>query len=250
MFDKLSGMSEYSVSSCGSSGPPSGDVVTEISRPGPTREKRRGSTSLEFFHFDEHYLRQLIDGDPETERHFVEYFSLLLRAKLRARLRCNQDVEDLKQEVFLRVLQFLRKGSQLRHPGKLGAFVNAVCNNVLCEHVRAKYRIEQWDDVKADPLECGTDLESEFLSEEVSDQVRVVLDGLSAKDRGLLRAVFMEERDRDAVCRDYGVQREYLRVLLHRARRRLSALLSASSITNHVGRGVSGVQTNDRGERW
>ena len=58
-------------------------------------------------------LRQLTEGDPETERHFVDYFSVLLRAKLRSRLRCIQDVEDLKQEVFLRVLQFLRNGPSI-----------------------------------------------------------------------------------------------------------------------------------------
>ncbi len=204
--------------------------------------------SRDFFSFDENYLRHLIEGDPETEHHFVDYFSLLLRAKLRSRLRCNQDVEDLKQEVFLRVLKFLRKGSTLGHPGKLGAFVNAVCNNVLSEHGRARCRIEQWDDAKAEPLECGTDLEGEFLSAEICGQVRVVLDGLSAKDRGLLSAVFMEERDRDSVCRDYGVRRDYLRVLLHRARHRLGALLSAPSAAGSAGLGLSGAQTNHLGE--
>jgi RNA polymerase sigma-70 factor (ECF subfamily) len=30
--------------------------------------------------------------------------------------------------------------------------------------------------------------------------------------------VFLEERDKDEVCRDFGVDRNYLRVLLHRAK--------------------------------
>ena len=34
----------------------------------------------------------------------------------------------------------------------------------------------------------------------------------------LLKAVFLEERDRDEVCREFGVDREYLRVLLFRAK--------------------------------
>jgi RNA polymerase sigma-70 factor (ECF subfamily) len=33
-----------------------------------------------------------------------------------------------------------------------------------------------------------------------------------------LQAVFIDERDRDQVCREYGVDRDYLRVLLHRAK--------------------------------
>jgi RNA polymerase sigma-70 factor, ECF subfamily len=41
---------------------------------------------------------------------------------------------------------------------------------------------------------------------------------LPARDRSLLKAVFLDERDRDEVCREFGVDREYLRVLLHRAK--------------------------------
>ncbi len=56
------------------------------------------------------------------------------------------------------------------------------------------------------------------ISHDTRDAVREVLDGLKERDRGLLRAVFLEERDKDEVCREMGVDREYLRVLLHRAK--------------------------------
>ena len=49
-------------------------------------------------------------------------------------------------------------------------------------------------------------------------KVREIPEKLSERDRRLLREVFLEERDKDQVCRDFGVDREYLRVLLHRAR--------------------------------
>jgi hypothetical protein len=38
------------------------------------------------FSFDENYVRRLIAEDPETERHFTEYFGDLLSIKLRSRL--------------------------------------------------------------------------------------------------------------------------------------------------------------------
>jgi len=41
---------------------------------------------------------------------------------------------------------------------------------------------------------------------------------LPPRDSSLLYAVFIEERDRDEVCREFGVDRDYLRVLLHRAK--------------------------------
>jgi hypothetical protein len=42
----------------------------------------------------------------------------------------------------------------------------------------------------------------------------------------LERPVFyaLQERDKDQVCRDFGVDREYLRVLLHRAKQSFKAL--------------------------
>ncbi len=65
--------------------------------------------------------------------------------------------------------------------------------------------------------------------------VRKVLEGLPEKDRRLLHALFIEDRDKDEVCREFKVDRNYLRVLLHRAkdsiglsprRRRLEAGIS------------------------
>jgi RNA polymerase sigma-70 factor (ECF subfamily) len=44
------------------------------------------------------------------------------------------------------------------------------------------------------------------------------------RDRRLLREVFLEERDKDEVCRDFGVDRDYLRVLLHRAKQSFKSM--------------------------
>jgi RNA polymerase sigma-70 factor (ECF subfamily) len=47
-----------------------------------------------------------------------------------------------------------------------------------------------------------------------------VLEELPAKDRELLRMVFYEDVDRAQICRSFRVDREYLRVLMHRAKTR------------------------------
>jgi RNA polymerase sigma-70 factor (ECF subfamily) len=193
----------------------------------------------DFFSFDGEYLRRLRTGDPQVEYHFTDYFSALLRAKLQVRLRNSQEVEDLKQEVFLRVLQYLRSGPGLNDPAKLGAFVHSVCNNVLLEHFRSRGRVDQWDESAPEPRGTGVDPDEQLMSAELRVQVSTVLNGLPAKDRGLLRAVFLEEQDKDTVCRDYGVGRDYLRVLLHRARRRLREVLVQSKLNAAVSGGAS-----------
>lgn len=68
------------------------------------------------------------------------------------------------------------------------------------------------------------DLEGMLVSKQFSERVRKILSSLPTRDRELLRAVFLEEQEKDAVCRDLGVDRNYLRVLLHRAKDKFKAV--------------------------
>ena len=63
-----------------------------------------------------------------------------------------------------------------------------------------------------------------MVSKQSAERVRKILAALPPRDRDLLRAVFLEEQDKDAVCRAIGVDRNYLRVLLHRAKDKFKAL--------------------------
>src|SRR5271169_1349359 len=67
-------------------------------------------TGLDRREFDAEYVRQLAEGEPSVERHFTSYFGDLIRIKLRRRGWSTHDVEDVRQETFLRVLQKLRRG--------------------------------------------------------------------------------------------------------------------------------------------
>jgi RNA polymerase sigma-70 factor (ECF subfamily) len=53
--------------------------------------------------------------------------------------------------------------------------------------------------------------------------VRSILAELPERDRRVLKAVFFEERDKDEICRDFGIDRDYLRVLVHRAKQSFKA---------------------------
>ena len=189
---------------------------------GETQERRQ---SLEFSSFDGDYVRRLTEGDAATERHFVGYFSPLLLIKLKQRLRSREQLEDGRQEVFRRVLRSLRQGSGLQHLECLGAYVHSICNNVVLEFV-GKSKPEQWDERVEEQRDPGACVERELVNEEQSRQIRSLIDGMTPKDRFLIRAIFLDERDKDAVCREHGVERDYLRVLLHRARKRFRQLLA------------------------
>ncbi len=179
-----------------------------------------GGQGLEFFAFDASYVEKLRAGDAHIEGHFVNYFSELIRLKLRSRLHSREAIEDVRQETFMRVLTLLRGKGGLRQPDRLGPFVNSVCNHVLFEHYRSQKRTEATIDEEVGATIAGREPTALRLLEarDTERVVRQILNQLPERDRRLLQFVLLEERNKDEVCAEFGITREYLRVLLHRAR--------------------------------
>jgi RNA polymerase sigma-70 factor (ECF subfamily) len=168
--------------------------------------------------FNAEYVRRLANEDAATEQHFIDHFSPLLRLKVRAKLNSPAS-NDVIQDTLLRVLTVVHKKGGLKHPESLGGFVFSVCNNVLLEYYRQKGRSGQLDD-NIQFEDHRIDLEGDLVSDERKQIMHAVLKALPKKDRDLLRKLFLEERDKDELCREYKVDRGYLRVMLHRALRR------------------------------
>jgi RNA polymerase sigma-70 factor (ECF subfamily) len=185
---------------------------------------------LQFHSFDESYVERLRAGDYRTQEHFGAYFSALIQVKLRSRVSSREAIEDVRQETFARFYVALREGKIL-HPERLGSFVNSICNNVLLEHYRSTARHSSLDDddEPKDFPSRAMDLLSVLVAKETEKKVREILEQLSERDRRLLREVFLEERDKDEICRNFGVDREYLRVLLHRAKQSFKSLYKKST---------------------
>lgn len=185
---------------------------------------------LQFHSFDESYLSRLRAGDFRIQEHFSAYFSALIKIKLGSRLKSPEAIEDVRQETFARFFVALRDGKILQ-PDRLGSFVNSICNNVLLEHYRSAARSTSLDEEEEKNFPAlDFDILGALSEREREKKVREILEKLSERDRRLLREVFLEERNKDEVCRDFGVDREYLRVLLHRAKQAFK-----SSYLKHMG---------------
>ena len=180
--------------------------------------------------FDSAYLSRLRDGDPETENHFVSHFSNLIRLSLRYRLRSWELIEDIRQETFLRVLNFLRSDRSLDRPERLGAYVHSVSINVMMELLRASTRHPPIPEEALEMADRRVNLEKGVVTRERKELVRNVLSELAEKDRDILRAVFLEERDKSEICERFQVDRDYLRVLVHRAKARFREALEKSGL--------------------
>lgn len=182
---------------------------------------------MELFAFDDDYVRRLRERDGWTERHFVSYFTSLLSIKLRGKVPPDA-VDDVRQEVFTRVLGTIARG-ELHAGNRLGAYVNTVCNNVVFERYRKEGRTDALNEDA--PIAASDDTERATVARETRERVQDVLAAMPHRDAALLRALFLEENDKDEVCRRFGVERDYLRVLLHRAKERFRDEYKAETIS-------------------
>lgn len=154
----------------------------------------------------------------------MAYFTELIQLKLRSRLHSPQAIEDVRQETFARVFAALRSG-KIRQPDRLGAYVNSMCNHVLLEQYRSSGKNTALEDEDQDDFPAlNMDVLGAIAAKQMEEKVREILEELPERDRRLLREVFLEERDKNDVCRDFGVDRDYLRVLLHRAKQSFKSL--------------------------
>jgi RNA polymerase sigma-70 factor, ECF subfamily len=176
---------------------------------------------MDLYKFDEDYLHRLKEHDPATEGHFLAYFSQRLNSILRRVERTDLNIDDVRQETFARVWFQISQGN-LQHPQSFGSYVSAVCRQVLQE----KYH-DFAGKIEASETEGETPgLEDEMVRFEYGALVHRILDELSERDREILRARFFDDKDNEKICGDFGVDRDYLRVLFHRAVRRFGELYS------------------------
>jgi len=138
-------------------------------------------------------------------------------------------VEDAFQETFLRVFTYFRANKTLDNPGSLGGFIHSVCHNTALEVLRANTRHDQFPNDFMEPPDARPNPEGQTSARERAEMLRRHIAEMPVRDRELLRRVFLEEEDKDEVCRDLNVGRDHLRILLHRARMRLRATLSELS---------------------
>jgi RNA polymerase sigma-70 factor (ECF subfamily) len=181
-------------------------------------------TRVDFYSFDDEFVRHLCAGDRDAEDFFFRYFSAVLFSKLRRRASNLDAIEDIIQETLLRALRAICSAEGLRDSRTLGSFVNSICNNVLLEWFRKRGKHEgKLEDYPylTDPRDSA---EKRLMKMQERLRVHRALDSLDPHEAEILRAVFISERDKDEICGSFGISRDYLRVLLFRAKEKFRAV--------------------------
>lgn len=205
--------------------PLSPEVLNCVPLPVPGSRGNR----LEFYSFDEEYFGRLREGDFLTRDHFHKYFTAVMKVKLRSRLHSREAIEDVQQETFVRFFKALRD-EKIKEPRRLGSYVVSICKNVLKEH----YRDDEYDDERFVPIDkdnapelpaATIDLVKMLSDKRAKEKLHEALTQLPDRERRVLHAVVFDERDKDEVCREFGISRSNLRLILHRAKQRFKSLI-------------------------
>jgi RNA polymerase sigma-70 factor (ECF subfamily) len=175
--------------------------------------------------FDSNYVNALRQGEPAIQAHFVNHFSPLLLRAVSRKVRCADQAREIRQETFRRVLTIVQSDRGVRQPERFEVFVIGVCNNVVRESYREQSRSVALSELEAEPVNNLPSAYALVQARETREKVRRVLSQLGEADRTILRAVFLDNQDKDEVCRRLGVTRDYLRVLLYRAKERFRVLV-------------------------
>lgn len=169
---------------------------------------------MDFYAFDDDYVRRLREGDPATVKHYVGYFTPLLKAKLRGRVSPN-DVDDVVQDVHKHVFTNLENGTPIQ---RLGPYVFGICNNVRMEYLRRDRHTQPIGD---DPsFSSNEDVRQRLIDEQRNKRVIDTMQRLRKRhprDAEILDLLFLQEMDRNVICRKLDITRDNLRVLLCRA---------------------------------
>jgi len=161
----------------------------------------------------------------------VERLRLKLRYKVLYHLghHC-ADVDDLVQETLARYFRAEQRG-QIRNTEEFGAFLNGVCRNVILEY-RRRQRREPLADPEVPIPDTGVRPEAEVF--EMRNAIDHSLTDLAERDRAILQALYLEGRDKEAICRQWGMTDPQFRVVLFRAKERFRRAYESRNVTKPV----------------
>ncbi|MCG8458317.1 MAG: sigma-70 family RNA polymerase sigma factor [Holophagales bacterium] len=172
-------------------------------------------------------VAQIQAGNRDAEREMVDRYSRGVRFLLLELSGDPAQADDLHQETFRLGIEKVRSG-ELREPTKLAAFLRQMARNLfIAEYRKAKAhpRVagEGIFEVTSDPAPSP---EKRALDREDADLVRRLLVRLEPpRDREILMRFFVAEHSKEEICADLGLSSLHFNRVLHRARRRLAALV-------------------------
>lgn len=169
-------------------------------------------------------VRRIGTGDHSAEREIILLYDRRLLVKLRQHTYDRHRISDLRQEVWIRVLEALRDG-RVSEPKKFFGFLLGTARYVVLEDIKARKRqVVSLDDIA--PLrDTGKAIELLLDQSHMAEKVRKAVQSLSDRDRQVIVRHYLREEPKEETCRLLGLTSMNYNNILYRARKRLAAIL-------------------------
>lgn len=134
---------------------------------------------------------------------------------------------DILNDAIATALEHLRE-QRISQPEQIAGYIYQVALNHLRNHRRKMdERIDKRVDATALDNVAGSAQADEAVDDtELARQVRQVIGELpTARDRLIVKRFYLDEDDKDAICRDLGLSPLHFDKVVFRARQRMKALL-------------------------
>ena len=155
-----------------------------------------------------------------------------LRLLVARRCRDPQVAADLLNDAVCTTWAKWQAG-KIERPEQIAGYVLQVTMNLLRNHRRAiaERPEKRADAAKLQDLPSGTEPGDETIEREIAVQVKNVIRGMSSqRDRAILVRFYLDEEDKETICRDLGLSPLQFDKILHRARGRLRKLLESGGL--------------------
>ena len=198
---------------------------------------------------DGELVARALAGSEDAFRRLVERYQRPVLSVIARMVGDPALAEDLAQEVFVKAYRKLRTFDRRR---KLSSWLFKIAHNTTLDHLR-RFRPEtvtleatttggedSWEVLRADEAQ-GPERRAE--SSELMTRLESALGRLIPSYREILLLRFRQGLAYHEIAEVTGMAMGTVKVQLHRARKRLAALMAADEVTEGAGGGTKGVTT-------
>lgn len=173
---------------------------------------------------ESHIIKEILNGKTEQYEYFLERYGQQVFVLVDRIVSCQEDAEELTQDVFLKAFQQL---SSFKAESSFSTWIYRIATNLAISAVRKKrndvLRLE--DSVFANLSDTQVDEALEDESEEQMERLQQAMNQLEADERALITLYYLEEKPLAEVAFILGMTEGNAKVKLHRIRKKLYVLI-------------------------
>jgi len=137
------------------------------------------------------------------------------------------ELDDRVHDCFILVTQAIQNG-ELRDPARLMGYVRTVVKRYIANTIESTVQLRRAHVDYEDNLFCLSDWKEDperaVMTRQRAEIARKVMEGISTRDREILRRFYVEEQAPEQICGEMGLSFNQFRLLKSRAKKRFGTL--------------------------